>query len=163
MPNTIRIKRSAVSGKIPTTGDLQLGEFAVNTFDGKLYTLRNNGTPSVVEIGAVPAANEATAGIAEVATQAETNSGTDDSRIVTPLKLTNWIGKVRKFDVGDGTSTSYTLTHNLNTRDVIVRVFPNSGEYDDVELDVRRPSVNTVTLVFSLAPSLNSYRAVVMA
>ena len=51
MPNRIQLKRSAVSGKVPTTGDLQLGELALNTYDGKLYTLRNNGTASVVEIG----------------------------------------------------------------------------------------------------------------
>jgi hypothetical protein len=54
MANTIKLKRSAVSGKVPSTGDLQLGELALNTFDGKLYTLKNNGTASVVEIGAAP-------------------------------------------------------------------------------------------------------------
>lgn len=36
---------------------------------------------------AVVAANENTAGIAEVATQNETNTGTDDTKIVTPQKL----------------------------------------------------------------------------
>lgn len=51
MANTFRLKRSAVQGKVPTTGDLQLGELALNTYDGKLYTLRDNGTSSVVEIG----------------------------------------------------------------------------------------------------------------
>jgi hypothetical protein len=40
-----------------------------------------------IVVGAVPAATETTAGIAEIATQAETNTGTDDARIVTPLKL----------------------------------------------------------------------------
>lgn len=52
MANTIRIKRSAVQGKVPTTGDLQLGELALNTYDGRLFTLINNGTDSVKEIGA---------------------------------------------------------------------------------------------------------------
>lgn len=52
MANTIKIKRSAVSGKAPAVGDLQLGELAVNTFDGKLYTKKDNGTASIVEIGA---------------------------------------------------------------------------------------------------------------
>jgi len=37
--------------------------------------------------GAPPAATETTAGVAEVATQAETNAGTDDARMVTPLKF----------------------------------------------------------------------------
>lgn len=62
MANTFRLKRSAVSGKVPTTGDLQLGELAVNTFDGKLYTLKNNGTASVVELSASSATSANTAG-----------------------------------------------------------------------------------------------------
>lgn len=38
----------------------------------------------------VPAASESAAGIAELATQTETNTGTDDARIVTPLKLATY-------------------------------------------------------------------------
>jgi len=52
MAQTIRIKRSAVQFKVPLTGDLELGELAINTFDGKLYTKKDNGTASIVEIGA---------------------------------------------------------------------------------------------------------------
>jgi hypothetical protein len=51
MPNTLRLKRSAVAGRVPTLADLLLGELALNTHDGKLYTRRDNGTASVVEIG----------------------------------------------------------------------------------------------------------------
>lgn len=52
MPNLIQVKRSAVSAKVPTTTDLALGEIAVNTFDGKMYIKKDNGTASIVEIGA---------------------------------------------------------------------------------------------------------------
>lgn len=111
-----------------------------------------------------PPASETTSGIAEIATQAETDAGTDDSRIVTPAKLANWSGRLRKVaaNIGDGSATSYAVTHNLNTRDVIVRVFPNSGQYDDVEVDVQRTSVNAATLVFATAPAANAYRVVVI-
>ena len=51
MANTIKLKRSAVSGKVPTTSDLQLGEIALNTYDGKAYMLKDDGTQSVVQIG----------------------------------------------------------------------------------------------------------------
>ena len=51
MANTFRLKRSSVASKVPTTGDLQLGELALNTYDGKLYTKKDNGTASIVEIG----------------------------------------------------------------------------------------------------------------
>lgn len=50
MANTIKIKRSAVPSKVPTTGDLDLGELALNTYDGKLYTKKDNGTASIVEL-----------------------------------------------------------------------------------------------------------------
>lgn len=52
MANTFKLKRSAVASKTPTVNDLELGELAVNTYDGKLYTKKDNGTASIVEIGA---------------------------------------------------------------------------------------------------------------
>ena len=52
MANTIKVKRSATQSAIPTTGQLELGELAINTYDGKLFIKKDNGTASVVEIGA---------------------------------------------------------------------------------------------------------------
>jgi hypothetical protein len=49
---TIKLKRSAVANKVPTTGDLNLGELAINTYDGKLYLKKDSGTASIVEVGA---------------------------------------------------------------------------------------------------------------
>lgn len=52
MANDIKLKRSAVAGKVPTTTDLELGELAVNTYDGKLYLKKDvSGTQTVVEVG----------------------------------------------------------------------------------------------------------------
>ena len=51
MANKVKIKRSAVASKIPTTTDLELGELAINTFDGKLFTRKDDGTASIIEIG----------------------------------------------------------------------------------------------------------------
>lgn len=45
-----------------------------------------------IVVGAVPPATETQQGIAELATQAETDAGTDDTKIVTPLKLANFVG-----------------------------------------------------------------------
>ena len=41
MATPIRIKRSAIPGKRPTTADLQVGELALNTYDAELVTLRD--------------------------------------------------------------------------------------------------------------------------
>ena len=52
MSTPLILKRSAVPGRVPTTGDLQLGELGLNTYDGRLYTRKDNGTASIIEIGA---------------------------------------------------------------------------------------------------------------
>lgn len=35
--NTIKIRRSAVQGRVPQNNDLSLGELAINTYDGRMY------------------------------------------------------------------------------------------------------------------------------
>lgn len=44
MANVIRLKRSSVPGKIPDANDLIVGEIAVNTADGVLYTKHSDNT-----------------------------------------------------------------------------------------------------------------------
>ena len=43
MSTPFRIKRSAVPGKKPVVADLQLGELALNTYDGYLFSQRDTG------------------------------------------------------------------------------------------------------------------------
>lgn len=67
----------ALTSVAPTTNIVRMGTARTAT------TFFIEITPST----AVSAASETVAGIAEIATQAETNAGSDDARIVTPLKL----------------------------------------------------------------------------
>ena len=68
----------------------------------------------------------------------------------------------RKYSTTLSTSaTSYTVTHNLGTLDVHVQVYLVS-DGSEVIVDNLRATTNTVTLNFSVAPSANAYRVVVI-
>jgi hypothetical protein len=48
----LKFKRSAVPAKIPSVADIDLGEIAINTYDGKVYTKKRVGsTDTIVEVG----------------------------------------------------------------------------------------------------------------
>jgi len=62
--------------------------------------------------------------------------------------------------IGNGSATSYTVTHNLNSFDVIVQLYDLST-YDTVYADVVRTSANVVTIDFTTAPSTNDIRVLI--
>ena len=108
-------------------------------------------------------ATETTLGVAEIATQAETNAGTDDERIVTPLKLKALLdSRVGGYaaNVGNSSATSFAITHNLGTIDVVVMIKDNTT-LEEVFTDVVITNSNTVTVSFITAPSTNAYRVII--
>lgn len=78
MANSILIKRSAVAAKIPATTDLQLGELALNTYDGKLFLKKNNGADAIVEVGAVKTVSGRTGDV--VLTNADVGLGNAENK-----------------------------------------------------------------------------------
>ena len=70
---------------------------------------------------------------------------------------------VRKYSVsvGDTTNTSYTITHDLGTRDVTIQVYDNSSPYAQVEADVEHTNTTTATIKFATAPTTDQFRVVV--
>jgi hypothetical protein len=51
MANLIKLKRSATPGQDPTTGNLALGELAINTYDGNLFFKKSvSGTDSILSV-----------------------------------------------------------------------------------------------------------------
>jgi hypothetical protein len=127
------------------------------TIDSSTVTWTSLGTSA-------PAATETTAGILEIATQAETDTGTDDQRALTPLKGRNASWAARRFSAtfGDGSATQYDITHNLNSTDVQVSVHVVSTGAQII-CDITRTGVNVVRLNFAAAPASNSLRCVVQA
>lgn len=108
-------------------------------------------------------ATETVKGVAEIATQAETNAGTDDLTIVTPLKLKTYLDNRTggyAANIGNGLATSFIVNHALNAVDVTVQVKENSS-LELVITDVAITDANNVTISFATAPALNSYRVII--
>lgn len=63
--------------------------------------------------------------------------------------------------IGNNASSSFTITHNLNTRNLTIQVVEANSPYDTVFADVARTSVNTATVTFATAPATDAYTVVV--
>jgi len=63
--------------------------------------------------------------------------------------------------IGDTSATTFTITHNLNSLDVIVQVYTVS-DGSEVMADVSRTGANTVSVAVAVAPTASQYRVVVI-
>ena len=65
-------------------------------------------------------------------------------------------------NVGDGTATSYTINHNMGTKDIIVQV-SDATTFEVVYVNIAITDENNITLNFEKAPAANAYRAIIIA
>ena len=95
-----------------------------------------------------------------LATSAEAEAKSDTAKVLTPSSLANFSQK-KIFTVGDGTATSFALTHNLGTSDVIVQV-RRTSDNAVVYCGVVMTSTSVVTISFGTAPATNTIKAVII-
>jgi hypothetical protein len=72
-------------------------------------------------------------------------------------------GTVYTSTIGDGSATSFTITHSLGTRDVVVIARNAASPYEVIDVRWEATTTGTVTLDFSAAPSASSVRVGVYA
>jgi hypothetical protein len=65
-----------------------------------------------------------------------------------------------KANIGNGSATSFAITHNLGTRDCMVEVYDNTS-YDTVMTKVVRTTTNSVTVSVATAPATNGLRVLI--
>ena len=143
-------------------------EGTVNADSG--WTLTNNGTITVgtseLSFTQFTGLGQITAGDGLTKTANTLNVVPGDGLLVTAdsVKIDRTV-VVTKYatNIGDGTATSYTVTHNLATKDVIVSIYDNASPYAEVMTDVEHTTTNTITVLFSVAPTTDKYRVVVHA
>lgn len=110
----------------------------------------------------LPSATTAVTGGVELATTNEASTGTDSSRAVTPEGVTSWFTSRRyKTSIGNGSATSFAISHNLNSTDIIVQVW-NLTDGTQTFAAVETVNANSIAVEFATAPTTNQYRVLVM-
>lgn len=123
-----------------------------------------SGNASLINTGgAIEVKTDTSRGLSVDANGLGINAGTGLTFSTGALSFASGYG-VRKYsaDIGDAASTSYTVSHNLSTRDVAVHLYENGSPYAQVEADIEHATSNTVTVKFAVAPTLNQYRVVIV-
>lgn len=133
--DTLNLNYSQDWEKTKIFGDINLPNLQqINVTQEKPLVLSSNGDLKVSNENIItpPNATTSTAGIAEIATQTEVNTGTDNSRIVTPRALRNFM--FSNFRVTSGMVTTGNRRSGVNAvnffNDFTVNrayVFPPSG------------------------------------
>ena len=85
--STIKVKRSAVQGKVPLDADLDLGELAINTYDGKLFLKKSvAGANTIVDVTAAAGGTNLT--LAANSSTVTVISSSGDDAIITAANST---------------------------------------------------------------------------
>jgi len=148
----------------PATGDTYIFSTAgTNTWEGSTVVEIGdsaiwNGTAWNFLQANVVASSETVAGVIELATQTEVNTGTDPNRAVTPATLT---GKLSNYaaakvyfasSVNVSADTPFTVNHNLalqNRNSFTINVMDSS--HSAVNVDVDSVNTNSLTITSSVA------------
>jgi len=155
MSTLIKLRRSAVAGRVPTTAQLELGELAINTQDGKIFIKQYDSvsnTENIIEFSADP--NDL---LTLIKTVDGANSGLD-ADLLDGLDSTQYLRSDvdDTFDAnltitGDLTvsgNTTYVNTETIQLSDNIITLNANhtGAPTQDAGIEVERGSANNVVL-----------------
>lgn len=106
-------------------------------------------------------ATETVKGVVQLATPAQVTAGTDTTTVITPATLQQKVNAItaNRFDttIGDGATTVFTITHNLNSTDVIpfIREVTSGTQRTPAYSNF---TANSFTITFQIPPATNQVR-----
>ena len=125
--STIKLRRSAVSGNKPNTSQLDLGEVAINTHDGKMFFKRDkNGELSIIELGGAAVAEN----VFYVSKSGnDSNAGTSIDRAFLTLDKALTVAAERRGAAGlDSDGAEGSVLENKTRRDL--GLYIDAAKYD---------------------------------
>lgn len=151
--NLTYVEQGTVNGGqqwiISTTSAITVGTTSITwtQFSGASATTAGGGLTATGNVFAVGAGTGIVVNTDSVTVDRSTNGAT------VPFKYIATIG--------DGSSTSIAVTHNLGTSDVIAQV-RDASTNAVVECDITQTNSNTTTFAFATAPASNAYKVVII-
>lgn len=120
------------------------------------WSIINKNIPDIVD------ATTTEKGILKLATQALVDAGSNNTTAVTPLTLKNLLGATITqqsyvANLGDGTTTSYTINHGLGSEDVHVTLKDKSTKKMWLT-EIVFTDTNNINVNFNVIPNLNQFR-----
>jgi len=132
----------------------------VSGFNSVSFTASASGWIQLIDRGVAGTVGTASA-VSTITTDAQgiVTAASETTIAITASQVTDFCAAVQtcvadnsdSVLIGDGTATSYTITHNYNTRQIAVQTVRTSTPWDTVFMDVERTTVNTITLTTTTA------------
>lgn len=147
MAQVVKLKRTAVSGKVPSTSNLELGELAINTYDGRIFFEKDSGTASIQQ---VVTTNSQTTGSINVNGNVTASYFFGDGSGLSNISTD--IGEVATVTSSFDNLSTINVGHNFNSKNVIVSVYDNNDN-QIIPQTVSLTDGDTVQVVLSSAQS----------
>jgi hypothetical protein len=143
-------------GAVKANDAIEGGIFVKVTVDEKGLVTGGEETLTLKDISDISSLNTAYVALNQGEANANKAVVTDAEGNVTTV--------ARKYvqPVGDGSAKSYSIVHNMGTKDVIVQV-STADTYEIVYANIAIADENTITLNFANAPATDAYRVIVIA
>jgi len=107
-------------------------------------------------------ADNTTRADAKITYDNSTNKWTTTSGIVSGTLVTANLANKVTATIGDGVATSFVITHNLGSQDLIVSLRDTISPYEVVYTDIEMTTLSTLTVTFVEAPATGKYNVTII-
>ena len=148
MAQIVKLKRTAVSGKIPTISNLQLGELAMNTYDGRIFFEKSSSEETIQEILTTNSHPFSITGSLYLNGAITASFFKGDGSQLTNLPTDISIAEATTVTASYSDSDDITVTHNFNSYNVLVSVYDNNRNLL-IPATTSLPTTNTARVTLS--------------
>jgi hypothetical protein len=149
MAQIVKLKRTSVQGKVPTISNVELGELAMNTYDGRIFFEKSSSLESIQEILTTNTGRAITGSINLNGSITASYFKGDGSQLT---NVSTDIGEVATVTSSFDNSSTIDVGHNFSTKNVIVSVY-DSNDNQIIPQTVTLTDTDNVRVVLSAAQS----------